>query len=81
MERIYKGLAATDKAVNMGDMSILTEGYTTGLNANMCTAILNLAGDKSDPIEYSFKWSKKIKVSDELAATQRLKSIGITLIT
>ena len=39
----------------------------------MCTAILNLAGDKSDPIEYSFKWSKKIKVSDELAATPKIK--------
>ena len=73
MERIYKGLAATDKAVNMGDMSILTEGYTTGLNANMCTAILNLAGDKSDPIEYSFKWSKKISVQQELAATPKIK--------
>lgn len=73
MERIYKGLAATDEAVNRGDMSLLTEGYDTGLNANMCTAFVNLAGDRHDPIEYSFKWSKKITVSDELAASSKIK--------
>ena len=73
MERIYKGLAATDEAVNLSDMSLLTEGYATGLNANMCTAILNLAGDRNDQIEYSFKWSKKITVSDELAAAPKIK--------
>ena len=72
MERIYKGLAATNKAVEMSDVSILIEGYKTGLNANMCTAILNLAGETSDPIEYSFKWSKKITVSDELAAAPKI---------
>ena len=73
MERIYKGLSATDKAVNTDDISLLTEGYFTGLNANMCTAILNLAGDRNDPIEYNFKWSKKISVSDELAAVPKIK--------
>lgn len=72
MERIYKGLAATDKAVNMGDISILTEGYITGFNANMCTALLNMSGDRRDPIEYSFKWSKKIDVPEEMSTTPKI---------
>ena len=76
MERIYKGLVATDRAVYTGDLSLLTEGYEAGLNANMCTALLNMAGDRRDPIEYSFKWSKKITVSDELATTPQIKISG-----
>lgn len=73
MERIYKGLATTDRAVNTGDISLLTEGFDSGLNANMCTALLNMAGDRTDPIEYSFKWSKKITVSDEFTAVPRIR--------
>lgn len=73
IERIYKGLAATDRAVNTGNISLLTEGFDSGLNANMCTALLNMAGDGHDPIEYSFRWSKKITVSDELAASPKIK--------
>lgn len=72
MERIYKGLAATDRAVNTGDISLLTEGFDSGLNANMCTALLNMAGDRRDPIEYSFKWSKKIDVPEEISARSKI---------
>ncbi len=73
LERIYKGLNATDKAVNKADVSFLTEGYATGLNANMCTAILNLAGDDKRSIKYSFKWSKKIPASGDLEAISRIE--------
>lgn len=72
MERIYKGLAATDRAVNTGDITLLTEGFDSGLNANMCTALLNMAGDRRDQIEYSFKWSKKIDVPEEMSATTKI---------
>ena len=72
MERIYKGLVAADKAVKTGDLSLLTKGFELGLNANMCTALLNMAGDRRDPIEYSFKWSKKIDVPEELSATPKI---------
>lgn len=73
IERIYKGLAATDRAVNTGDKSLLTEGYKSGLNANMCTAILNMAGGSNDTIEYIFKWSKKIPTSEEMQASSKIQ--------
>lgn len=72
MERIYKGLVATDRAVNTSDLSLLTEGFDSGLNANMCTALLNMAGERRDPIEYSFKWSRKIVVPEEMSATPKI---------
>lgn len=71
MARIYKGLAATDRAVNTGDISLLTKGFDSGLNANMCTALLKMAGDGRNPIEYSFKWSKKIDAPEEMSATPK----------
>jgi len=73
LERIYNGLDSTERAVNTGDMSILTEGYDSGLNANMCTAILNMAGDGNDTIEYNFKWSKRIPVSEKMTAGPKIQ--------
>jgi len=72
MERIYNGLIATDRAVNTGDLSLLTKGFDSGLDANMCTAFLNMAGDRRDPIEYSCKWSRKIDVPEEMSATPKI---------
>ena len=72
MQRIYNGLAATNRAVDTGDLSLLTEGFDSGFNANMCTALLNMAGDRREPIEYSFKWSRKIDVPDEMAGTPKI---------
>jgi len=66
MERIARGLAATEKAVNLQDVQPLIDGYAEGFNANMCTAILKMLNEQKEPIEYSIKWSHKIEVSDDV---------------
>ncbi len=73
LQRIYRGLTATSEAVTKDDMTIISDGYTTGLNANMCTAIMNMSGGRRDPIEYSFKWSKKLTPSEELATIPKIR--------
>lgn len=67
MERIAKGLVATDKAAKMQNVRPLVDGYETGFSANMCEAILSMSNDHSIPIEYSIRWSNKDieKVAEE----------------
>ncbi len=72
MERIVKGLAATDKAAESGNVSLLMEGYDEGLNANMCTAILNLYDETQNSVDYSIKWSKKVKVPSDLRNVSKI---------
>lgn len=66
VERIARGLAATEKAVNLQDVQPLIDGYAEGFNANMCAAILKMLDEQKEPIEYSIKWSHKIEVSDDV---------------
>lgn len=66
MERVIKGLATTDQAARSGDVSVLAEGYTDGLNGNMCTALLNLYEETRDEIKYSIKWAKQVTLPDDL---------------
>lgn len=75
MERVIKGLATTDQAARSGDVSVLVEGYTDGLNGNMCTALLNLYEETRDEIEYSIKWAKRVTLPDDLREFRRV-SIG-----
>lgn len=75
MERIITGLATTDQAASLDDASILIRGYDNGLNANMCTALLNLYDETQDEIEYSIKWAKKVTLPDKLRQFNRI-SIG-----
>lgn len=66
MERIIRGLAATEKAAELQDVQPLIDGYIEGFNANMCAAILKMSGDYKEPIKYSIRWSNKINVSDDM---------------
>ncbi|MCY4538589.1 MAG: hypothetical protein OXE52_10215 [Chloroflexi bacterium] len=75
MERIVIGLATTDKATKMQDVTPLIDGYETGFSANMCDAILSMSDDHSMAIEFSIKWSKKRKyVPDDL---KEINSVNI----
>lgn len=68
MERIVRGLATTDNAAKMQEVTLLVEGYETGFSANMCDAILSMSDDHNLEIEYSVKWSKKYPVAEDLRA-------------
>ena len=66
MERIIRGLTATEEAVERRDAEPLIDGYAEGFNANMCDVILRISDSQKVPIEYSIKWSNKIIASDDV---------------
>ena len=66
MERIIRGLIATEKAVEQQNVQPLIDGYAEGFNANMCDAILRISDSQREPIEYGIKWSNKIIASDNM---------------
>lgn len=66
MERIIRGLIATEKAVEQQNAQPLIDGYAEGFNANMCDAILRISDFQREPIEYGIKWSNKIIASDNM---------------
>lgn len=72
MERIMKGLAATEKAVKLRDVKPLINGCDKGFNAKMCDAILKMSDEQKEPIEYRIKWSNKIHVSNDLKHVKRV---------
>lgn len=72
MERIIKGLAATEEAVKLRDVKPLINGWDKGFNANMCDAILKMSDEQKEPIEYRIKWSNKIHVSNDLKHVKRV---------
>lgn len=66
MERIVRGLATTERAVNKEDLQPLEEGYMNGFSANMCDAILSMTNDHNLKVEFSITWSKKEAASDDV---------------
>ena len=69
MERIVRGLRATQQSAEQGSSVPLIEEYAVGFNANMCRAVYEM-GDKLDLVlEYDVMWSPKIEPSPEIATT------------
>ena len=66
MERIVRGLVATETAVAEGNLRPLVEGYVTGFNSNMCKSIAKISSDSGRPVQYSIKWSRMLGVSKDL---------------
>ena len=73
MERIVRGIAATIETARLGDLQHLVAGYGSGLNANMCYALLQMSDVHSQPIEFDVIWSKKIAVSGDVQQHRRLQ--------
>ncbi len=61
MERIVRGLLATQSAVTQQDGQILVHQYSGGFNANMCDAIVQMSRDRTLPLEYTVLWSPKLE--------------------
>ena len=57
MERILRGLVATDESVTLQDARPLLEGYENGFNSNMCASVVKIAKDYRMPVQYRMKWS------------------------
>ena len=74
LERIVRGLVATTKTVEVRDAKPLVDGYSSGFNANMCQAVLEICKCHSSPIEYHISWSKKLPAPTDI---QRHSTIRI----
>lgn len=66
MERIFRGLVATQEAATQRDVTPLVRSYAEGFNSNMCKAILDISDKQKHPIEYRVKWSSKIQESEDI---------------
>ncbi|MDE2859199.1 MAG: hypothetical protein OXN94_15245 [Chloroflexota bacterium] len=73
MERIARGLRATEKALNSQETQPLIDGYAEGFNANMCDAIRKMVEGQSEDTELSIIWSKKIEASDGIKQVKNVR--------
>jgi hypothetical protein len=66
MERIVRGLLATQRATKERDLQKLVREYSSGFNANMCDAIVKMSKERAMPLEYTVLWSPKLGPSDDI---------------
>ncbi len=69
LERVVRGLLAIRQAVAEHNIEKVLQEYPTGLNSNMCEAIVGMSRDRSQPIEYSVLWSPKLRPSPDVEST------------
>jgi len=70
IERIYRGLKSVDTAKQEHSIDALVNNYESGLNANMCDALVDMSEGSSGELSFSVRWSPKIpeeKASDTVA--------------
>jgi hypothetical protein len=73
-ERIFYGLELAQESVERHQIDPLISHYDTGLNANMCDALVNMREKISDlRVEYAVEWSPKLP----MRATGRSRKIDI----
>ena len=77
MERIMRGLAATEQAVSDNSTRPLLEGYKTGFNSNMCDSIVKLSQDFARPVQYRMKWSQMFDVSEDVEEVTEVEIKGV----
>lgn len=67
MERIVRGLISLQQSLIHNDPLLIVREYSSGFNANMCRAILNMSDRHKSSMEYDIQWSPKIRPSDDIA--------------
>lgn len=82
VERIVRGLRLAESAEKEGDVSTLVEGYESGFNSNMCTAIVEISKRHRASVEFRIEWSPKVPPSDDIRGVHpvRLRSNGYALL-
>ncbi|MCG3208587.1 MAG: hypothetical protein FOGNACKC_02198 [Anaerolineae bacterium] len=76
MERIVRGLEVTQDAVRNHTPELLIEEYVEAFNANMCKAVVNIAGQKTNRIEFKVKWAQKLQPTIELEKSKEKVELG-----
>lgn len=68
VERITRGLISVKNAEQEHNSEEISNHFTTGLNANMCKALLEMLEELADaPVEYSVRWSLSLSPSSDIA--------------
>ena len=77
IKRIQKGIGLLEKSVNEGDISPIITEYKSGLNANMCEALLGLKIEQMDiNLEYSVNWSMSIPKPNDIPDKVKIEKTG-----
>ena len=76
LKRIQKSLHSVSHAIKEGDASPIID-YKTGLNANMCEALLALKAEQMNiDIEYSVRWSLSTPQPKDVPEKVKIEQIG-----
>lgn len=74
MKRIYNGLNLAVKGLNEGDISIITNNYKSGFNANLCDAMANLIELLPDyTFGYNFAWSNEYSIDSQYVQPEEIR--------
>lgn len=73
MERLARGLQFAKQAEQERHHQLLVQEYASGLNANMCAALVSLARGKSAAVEFRLAWSPKIKPGEDVAQIKPIR--------
>lgn len=77
IKRIQRGIGLVDRSVKEGDISPIVNDFKSGLNANMCEALLELKMDQLDiDLEYSVSWSVGIPKPNDVPEKVIIKKTG-----
>jgi len=74
VERITRGLIFAERAESVGNASLISEQYSSGMNGNMCYATANmLEGLQGTKVEYSVDWSPRKQPSVSLSQSRTIR--------
>ena len=77
IERITRGFLFVQEAVKTQDSAKISINYERGLNANMCSAILDMfKGLQETEIEFSVTWSSWLEPWDDIAGISSIRLQG-----
>ncbi|MCB0200805.1 MAG: hypothetical protein KDI03_12115 [Anaerolineae bacterium] len=83
MERVVRGLGFTRISAAERNPDILVREYGSGLNGNMCRALVRAASDKEYVMEYSVLWSPRLSPTEDVLhqAVVRLNEVSYDILT
>lgn len=76
VERITRGFLNVQRAVTKRDPVEISHNYESGLNANMCSALLDMSrGMQGTEMEYSVVWSPRYEISPDLIKIEPIRLV------
>lgn len=81
MTRIARGLSLIEKGLREADVSILTDGYLTGFNANLLETMAEMGRTlQNNKMEFSFSWSPEFLQPPDIQVVRSLRFSADSLV-